>query len=543
MQIHLSCKHVSALYLKNFYKKPTVLLVVIIVIAFLIYLPVMKLPLLQGWDDMEYMADPSIQELNWQHIKQYFSRFYLGMYQPLAVFSFAITHHFRGVNPLPHHAVNLALHLINIILVYFVARKLSGLQSVGLATALLFAIHPMNTEAVAWVAARSTGIFTLSGLIAIFFYLRYLDNTGRYLYFFVAFGFFTIALFSKSMAASLPLALLAIDYWKNRPVTIRMFAEKIPFLMLSVLFGIISIRAAASFGHITVLEAHYTLFDRIFLLSYGVMFYLVKLLLPVNLSAIYAYPAKTGHWLPAVYYGSAVAVAALIWLVASLKHKRRQVVAGLLFFLFSVGMVLPLFWSRLFIAADRYVYFAYFGLFTLAGCWLAGRLTDPERWPGLRWVLAITAIYVMFLCVSTRQRLSAWQSPRILMEAVIDINRSDADRAFAWFFLGNFSDSEGDYHKAEQQYSRAIDLYPGHVQALNNRGIMRGLLGDFEGSLGDFNQALRLKPDYAEAYYNRGILLYQVEQHEKACRDWFEAQKLGFRQASVAINTYCRQQR
>ncbi len=518
------------------------ILLAVLLITVMIYTRSFSQPFMIGWDDGEYISNPDIQNLSATNVGKYFSTFYLGMYQPIPVLTFALNYHFSGDNPLGYHIFNLLIHLVNIVLVYYLVRKLAGNDIAGLTAALLLAIHPMNVESIAWLSARSTGLFTMFYLLALMAYLRYLRNGLILRGLIPVFLFFTASLFSKSMAATLPMVLIMMDFWSRRRLNKKTIIEKLPFFAMSVIFGMISIRAAASFGHITVLEIDYAISDRIFLLSYAVCFYLVKLLVPVQLSAIFAYPGKDGGWLPDVYYLSLGAVLLIAFGIFRLRRYRHETSLGVIFFLLSIAMVLPLFWSRLFIVAERYVYLPYVGLFFIAGTWL-NALIKKEIQVGIntrKWILGCVAAWVLILGTSSFFRIPIWQDTPTLMKDVIDKNRSPADQAFAWFFLGNISDREGDVQQAIRNYSLAVSLNPGHIQALNNRGIMLGTLGDFEGSLNDFNEAIRLKPGYAEAFYNRGIVFYQVNKYEEACKDWQHAAWLEFRQAEEVLRKYCK---
>jgi protein O-mannosyl-transferase len=525
----------------NFSKKTVLLLVGIMLFTFLMYSRILNHSFLFGWDDGEYVAHPSVQQLDAAGIKNYFSTFYLGMYQPIPVLSFAVNFALSGNNPTAWHVTNILLHLINVFLVFVFVRRLSGSENAALVAAALFGIHPMQTESIAWLSARSTGLFTAFYLLALISYLNYLRRDFKFSFLAKTFLFFLLALFSKSMAATLPMVLFVMDYWHGRHPAKAAIVQKLPFFALSVVIGLVSIRAAASFGHIEVLEAGYTFVDRIFLLSYGLAFYLVKLVLPLQMSAIYAYPEKVGGWLPAEYYLSLLLLLLLAWGVYRLRYFRKETMAALAFMVLSISMVLPLFWSRLFIVAERYVYLPYIALFLLAGLWLNAVISGEIKLsPGIRtWILGLSVAYVLIFALTGFSRLGVWKDTRSLMEDVIDKNRSPSDRAFAWFFLGNVSDRDGDIQQAIKDYSRALDYNPGHIQALNNRGIMYGSLGNFDAGLRDFDAAIRLKPSYAEAWYNRGIVHFQLGQQHAACNDWQQAKQKGFSQADYPIRQHC----
>jgi protein O-mannosyl-transferase len=516
-------------------------LLLIIVATLLVYSRSLNQPFLDGWDDGEYIGHPTVQNLSSDNVGKYFNTFYLGMYQPIPMLAFAMNYHFSGTKSAPYKLFNLLIHLLNVMLVFVFVKKLSGNSYAGLLAAVMLALHPMNVESNTWLSARSTGLFSVFYLLALLAYLRYLKSGQQYKNFALTFVFFLLALLSKSMAATLPMVLFVMDAWHHRQFSKAAILEKIPFFMLSVIFGLISIKAAASFGHIEVLETDYTFFDRLFLLSYGLAFYLIKLIFPVNLSAIYAYPEKAGAWLPTEYYLSFVFLALIAYGIYRLRTYRHETFLGFAFFVLAISMVLPLFWSRLFIVAERYVYLPYIGLFAVAGIWFKALLEEKMKAPTntRNWILAVGAVWILFFGISSFVRTQAWQSTRALMEDVIDKKRSPADQAFGWFFLGNVSDREGHIQHAIRNYSRALDHNPKHIQALNNRGIMKGQTGDLNGSMMDFTTAIRLKPVYAEAWYNRGIVRYQLGQNTEACRDWQQAAAKGFVPAEAVLREYC----
>jgi protein O-mannosyl-transferase len=171
------------------------LLLALLVFTFLVYSPSLNQPFLYGWDDGEYIDHPTVQNISSENIGKYFSTFYLGMYQPIPVLAFAVNYHFSADNPLPYKLFNLLIHLINVALVFLLVRKLVKNDYAALFAALLLAIHPLNVESIAWLSARSTGLFTLFYLLALLTYLRYLQHGYKFKYIGFTFLFFLLALF------------------------------------------------------------------------------------------------------------------------------------------------------------------------------------------------------------------------------------------------------------------------------------------------------------------------------------------------------------
>jgi hypothetical protein len=517
-----------------------ILLGVILVITSLVYLPNLDNDILYGWDDGVYLEDEFVKELDGSSVTHFFSEYYLGMYQPLAVLSLSIDHQLYEDNSAGYHATNFILHLLNIVLsclfVYLLTKKIQP----SVIVSLLFAIHPMQVEAVSWIAARSALLFTIFYLAALISYLRYLDNR-KWTRLSVPFLFFIIACFSKSMAVTLPLILLLLDYFRGRKFSPRLILEKIPFLAASIVFGIVSINAAGSFGHIENLSSSYNVLDRIFLLTYGISFYLFKSILPVNLSAIYSYPIKESGLLPLVYYFSPVLIIAAIGIIYYWKKYRKELIFGLLFFLLSIFLVLPFYWSRVFIVAERYSYLTYLGIYFLIAHGIS-KVYDPGNYVLKKYrpyLSILLAGMFLFYLVTAMQRARVWKNPEVLLTDVIEKPHDESTHSYAYYYRGNYRDMVMELDGALADYNNSIRLYPGFILAYNNRGIVKGMMNDLSGALTDFTKAIELKPDYADAWYNRGLANFQLGNIGKACEDWERADELGSPSAAQFHQRHC----
>ncbi|MBN3034982.1 MAG: tetratricopeptide repeat protein [Bacteroidales bacterium] len=515
-------------------------LTVILSLTLLLFAGTLGNGILYGWDDGEYIENEEIRGLSFQNASKYFSTYYLGMYQPLAVLSLAVNHALSGDRPGLYHAVNLALHLICVWLVFAMVLRLTGKWLAAATASLLFAIHPMHVEAVAWIATRSNGLYSAFYLGALLVYTHYLRKrkTSGLLFTMLL---FLASLFSKSMAVTLPLVMILMDYFILGRPDRSLWIQKIPFLALSVIFGLVSIDAASDYGHIKNLIVDYHPVDRILLLCYALTFYLIRLIVPVNLSAIYAYPAKEGAWLPFEYYIAPMILIVLAVVLWKSGRYRRELMFGTGFFLITLSVVLPVVWSRMFMMADRYTYIPYTGIFFLAGLWFDRLISGRElRHIRIRPVLLLLfAGYLVFLGATTVLRIRVWQDAETLTTDVIHKNRSDVDVSIGYFFRGNIRDRNGDFQGSYSDFNRAIALNPGYTMAYNNRGIIRGIMKDYEGALEDFSKAIELEPGYADAWYNRGNARYYLEFREEACGDWKQAVALGSVQAQKILKKYC----
>jgi len=519
-------------------KTRVISLTAILLFTIIIFSNSINSDILYGWDDGEYVTNEDIQNFN---LNKFFSSYYLGMYQPLAVLSLSINYNLSETNPVPYHTTNLLLHLINIALVFLLFSKISKRIEVTIIVTLLFAIHPMHVEAVSWIATRSSGLYSLFYLASLIFYWNYLQNKSI-VNIILSLMFFALSCFSKSMAVTLPLVLVLCDYIYKRKFDRKAILEKIPFFIISIIFGYISINAASEYGHIKNLTVDYSIIDRVVLFIYSIVFYIVKLFAPVNLSAVYAYPVKDAGFLPWQYYFAVVVFAFLVFNVIKSGKFKKEVHFGMLFFIITISIVLPLVWSRMLMLADRYTYLPYLGIFFIIGQFYI-KVMDGQHKLLRKYktqVVVVLIAWFIFLSGSTYQRNSVWKSAVTMITNVIENDRSDVDVSIGYFFRGNILDLNRDYQGALKDFSEAIKLNPSYTMAYNNRGIIKGSLQDFEGALEDFNKAVELEPEYADAIYNRGNAKYYLNQAEEACKDWQRATKLGSKQAEVILNKYCK---
>jgi len=543
---------------------PFIVPLLIVIATLIVYNPSMKNGIMHGWDDTEYLLDKGVQEFD---LKEIFSNYHLGMYQPLAVMTIAMNFNSAAEGAKAYHATNLFLHIINILLVWLLLRKLSRRNTVAGIGALLFAMHPMNVEAVAWISARSTLLFTAFYLGGILSYLRYAENK-KPAWFVFTILLASLALLTKSLAISFPLVLLVIDYYQGRGWGKKQLLEKLPFLILSIVFGIFTVDAAQTYGHITELQHDYSLFNRFFILCNTFVFYLVKFVVPIELSSIYSYPELSGGSLPLIYYLSAILPLALIYLICRYWKTQKELIAGLLFFSIAIAPVLPLFWSRVFIAADRYAYLSFIGLFLIGGL-LIDRLINKKFISSalVRYGAAgILVIYGIFLMYNTNKQCTYWKDGGTLLTRAVMLSESAPSKALAYFYRGNIMQNIAEkkhldgqlsnnenmvrnsfiyFRDAVRDYDSTLVYNPQYMLAHSNRGIIYASLASYDQKYldmaqQDFDAAIQLDPEYADNYYNKAWLFFVRGEKAEACELWQKADDLGSVVAGQALDQNCR---
>ena len=348
-----------------------VCITIIAICTFVTFQPALNNQFLKTWDDSVYVTGNNlINGLTVKHIKEMFS-FHKELqtltknYHPLTTLSLAVNHQFAGLSPRSYYLTNILIHIFNAILVYLLIFLLSGRKIWGaLLAGLLFAVHPMHVESVAWISERKDvlySLFFISGLIVYYYYLK----EKKIIYLVCVFILFFLSVLAKAMAVVFPLVLLLMDILLQRKWSFRIVVEKIPFFIISVFFGMLAIRIQSE-GAINEWQT-FTLYQRIMHASYGFVSYLSSFFDPSHLSAFYPYPAINEHGqLPMIFSVSPFIFAFIIGLsIACLFVKNKLVKVfgfGMLFYFVTLALVLQFLSVGKAITADRYTYIPYIGL-------------------------------------------------------------------------------------------------------------------------------------------------------------------------------------
>jgi protein O-mannosyl-transferase len=558
----------------------------ILVFAFVIvaYLPTFT-NVFTNWDDIDQVTgNADIQSLGFSSLKKMFSSFYVGMYQPLTTLAYSLIYKMGKFNASWYHAFSLAFHLLNIILAYILVKKISGKNTVAIIAAFLFAVSPMQNEAVAWVSATSSVLYTLFFLASANLYLGYIENRTQTKYW-LSFVLFLFSLLSKSAAVTLPLILILFDYFRNGKIEQRDWLNKIPFFVLSIIFGIITIYARKQSGHIVDIAHYYHGADRIFMVIYSFAFYFVSDILPLKLSAFHPYPSKMGGGLPLLYYLAPLLLLLIVFAIYKFKSFRKELLFGILFFLLTIFVMMEIIPVGVQIVKERYTYISCIGLYFVIGM-IAVKISEKYNAGKI-----ITAVIILAGCAFTYvsyARVSTWKNSYTLWNDVIKkypkcsaayINRGNAyvtdenyekaisdftnaikyeplaadayiDRAVA---KSNSSDIDGalddydiaisigpatdkmyseravlklglqDVTGAYDDFSAAIKLDSTNEKYYNQRGIIFGMSGKLEEAITDFSKAIELSPEYADAYSNRGLAEMSLTKNDEAINDFSAA--------------------
>jgi len=470
---------------------------VVLAAAALLYAPALRNGFTNWDDDRQVTANPLIRDLSPEGIRRMFTTFTVSLYQPLTSLTFALEYRFSGLDPRLYHTVNLLLHLANTLLVFAFLRSLVQATGIALVAAALFAVHPLQVEAVAWVSGRSILLSSLFYLGAMITYLAYM-RSGRVHHLAGVWVLFVLAILAKTSAATLPLALWAIDLYSRRKDVRRVLAEKVPFLAVSGVFGCIALVARSGVSHVQDFAVRYPPAQRVCIVAYSVLWYPAKLLYPAGLAAFHPFPASADGWLPWTFYAAPIVLVGL-GLVVWFGRSSRVLVFGSLFLLACLVLVVQVVPISELMVCDRYAYLPCMGLFLLAGA-LAWRIgSRGKAWMG--GALACTGAALLVLGVLTSRRIEVWRDSLTLWNDVISRRQ---DIWVAYLNRGLAQSHAGHHRAAIADLDQALRLNPGSAQALNNRAGSHAYLGDYVQALRDFDEAIRLNPD-RDFLINRGI--------------------------------------
>jgi protein O-mannosyl-transferase len=494
--------------MRKFFNTKTYLILIAIITALAFY-PTLKSQFL-NWDDNMYVTtNPYIKNLSFVTIRHIFSSFHLGLYKPVVLLSFAIEKHFFGFNPFPYHLNNLLFHIFNCIFVFFLLRRLKLCSWGAFFATLLFAVHPMRVESVAWIAERKDVLYVFFALASMLSYLKYRENRNPLLWYWFSVVLFSFSLMCKPMGITLPILLFLFDYFYEEKNIKNSFRDKIPFVLLSVGIFMLSVFSASEAKALYVRQG-YNRFDYFMLGFYSLYEYVKRLFIPLDLSAFYPYPQKTGFLLPLKYVIGSLSSIVSLSLIGWFFRKNRKIIFGVFFFVVSILPGLQFLPASPSLSADHYSYLPYFGLIYLAGelfCFFYRKGKKAS-------LFSLCGLILLSLSVLTYQRCVVWQNSVNLWS---DVLKKYPDEPVA---LTNRTDAyigEKMYDKAFADVNKVIRLQPNVVSGYINRGIAYAMLNEDTKAEQDFKKGLEIAPRSVKVYLNyANIYMKDGKDHSRA---------------------------
>jgi hypothetical protein len=388
----------------------------------------------------------------------------------------------------------------------------SGAAAAGLVSALLFGLHPLHVESVAWISERKDVLYAFFFLLSVLSYLRYArPQAGRKaLYYSLSLFFFVLSVMSKPMAVTLPLVLLILDWhplarfsWPGRAEMLKVAVlEKLPFFGVSLASGLLTV--FSMYGHENVTTG-LSLFVRAAVSVRGYMFYIYKMFLPFDLAPVYPYPQKVLLFEVNTIVPLAAFILVCVFCVVTLR-RQKVFTAAWLSYLIMLLPVIGIIQNGHQSAADRYTYLPMLGFFFIAG-FVAARLVDRSG-GYLRLIAAVPALIVL-ICLSylTVKQQAVWEGPVSLWGRQIELYPGQP--WIAHYFRGLGYAKNGDFAEALEDYD--IFMTSGGFDRNDavkyvERGSLHIELNDCEAALKDFETALRIKPEYESVVFARPVL-------------------------------------
>jgi hypothetical protein len=362
------------------YKREYYFLIFIFIIALVVFFPTFSNDFQKKWDDSWILLEnPFVTDITLENLNYHLTHFYSGQYSPVNTMIYAIVYHLFGFNAMAFHTTCLLMHSMNSILVYLVFKNLLNVLNPKFAkkniriytfvVALVFAIHPLQVESVAWISASKILLYSFFVLLSIHCYVLYI-KTSKIGYYIGVLVFYAIGFGSKEQAIVLPAVLLLLDYAYNRFEDLSSFhdllnkkviLDKTPLFLMAFFFWYFS--SANHTGQVTI-ENTYPLYQRLFFGMHSMSEYIFRSIAPVKLYYYYFFPMNIGDPLPWYYWGYMVItliVFGFIW--KQYKKKNKLVLFGFLFFMVNIVLVLHILpMPRQTITADRYMYLGIIGL-------------------------------------------------------------------------------------------------------------------------------------------------------------------------------------
>jgi len=372
--------------------------------------------------------------------------------------------------------------------------KLSPISAMFVA--LLFGIHPMRVESVAWVTERKDVLFGAFYLGALCCYARYLvEEQKNKKWYWIALGLFVFSLLSKIQAVALPLTMLAVDYYFKRPLKFNLIIEKIPFFLLSLGFGILGIYTLSLQGSLADDVTQYNFFDRLLIGGYSWIVYLIKAVVPYKMVAMYPYP-KFLTW--EFYVAPIVGIGTVVAAFWAFKKEWTGIVFGFLVFFFNVVFMLQILGAGQGFIADRFTYIPYLGLFFIAGYYL-DYFTKNKSKAGVFLKYGLMVFLGISALLSYRQ-IKTWENGETLWtHAIKHLETTTLPHGNRGFYYRN----KKQYQKALADYNEAIKIKP-KGDLYNSRGKTYFDMGQIASAIKDYQEAIKFNPEKAEFHVNLG---------------------------------------
>lgn len=507
-------------------------------IAITVYAPVL-------WHDFVIYDDPAyvlenpniLSGLTLEGIRWAFTSGFESNWFPVTRISHMLDVQLFGMNPSGHHIVSVLIHSASTALLYIFFNRTTKSIWLSVAIALLFGLHPLRVESVAWVSERKDVLCTFFGMLTLNAYARYVQQAQTRSYI-TALFFFALGLMSKPMLVSLPLLLLILDWWplhrwgnsdancKNQNmVTLRLLTEKIPFFALAACSSLITYLVQQSAGTVT---QTYTFFVRIERACISYLVYLHKTIWPVKLAVIYPF----SKYLPTTPAIIAAAVTLIVITLLSIRFRNQApyLLAGWLWYLIAMLPVIGIIQVGQHSVADRYTYLPHVGVFILA-VWGAASLASKWRYGNALLSMSFFIVTIVMITLTSMQ-LKYWKSSTTLFKHALSVTENNW---IAHTNLGMVSLDKGNIDEAIMHFQNAVTAKPSYVPAYQNLGYAFRTKGDLLAARNAYQTASQIEPGNPKGHLGLGLIYTELGDSEGALKEYRSLQYLHPEYANVLL--------
>ena len=516
--------------------RPAALLgLLLFAVVFAVFLPAVRNDFV-NYDDPVYVTENAHVRggPTWANLKWALTTRHGGNFHPLTWLSHQIDWRLYGPSPAGHHLTSVALHALNAVLLFVALRLLTGSTWRSVSVALLFGLHPLRVESVAWVSERKdvlSGVFFMMVLIGYAAYVRTPDDrrSKRRVYYGLTLGAFACGLMSKPILVTVPLILLLLDWWPLHRVSVgtppaaavrragaaTLLLEKVPFVILAAACGVVTYIVQRSAG---AMYESLPVLLRVENAAISCWRYLGKLSWPADLAVYYPHVSA---WPAAIVAACAIgltAVSAVVWVW---RRRAPFLAFGWFWYLLALAPVIGLVQVGSQSMADRYTYLSTIGVL-IAIVWGAHAWLGRNR-PAAIVLLSVVAVAATVAADATRRQIRQWKDSETLFRDALAVT---VENTVALNNLARALGENGRLDEAAEQYRRALTLDRDNAYAAAGLGVIAMKRHDDQSAVRYLQEALRHDPGNAATHFDLGLVVARNGSLDDAIREFEAAVKL-----------------
>jgi len=465
-----------------------------------------------SFDDNQYFVDNFlVRDPGWESVKRFLTEVFepstvKGYYQPLTMISLMLDYAAGGRTDslTPFHRTSLLLHTANTALIIVLLYQLFGRAWIAAAVGLLFGVHPLTVEVISWTAERKTLLAAFFTLWSLVLYVRYVQK-NNWKTFLSCVVMYVLALMSKPTSTPLPIMMLLMDYWPLKRLNKQTVLEKLPLFIIGGISAVITYISQSRAGSV-IITGPYGPFQILLTVCHNIIFYLYKMIWPVNLSSYYPFSKPFVLSQPMVMIGVIGTFILILLLLVSLRRTRAALTGWLIFFV-AIFPTMQVYRFSDVIAGDKFIYLPSIGILMILTSfliWICG--TNSARRHTARYITL--AVIILILAgveyFASRQYLAEWKDTVSLYRHMI---KAVPEAMPPRTCLGVVLRKRGDVEQAIECFTEMLKIDPNNYIANINMGVAFASMGKLDKAVSYYNEAIRLSPTSAGIYRNLAMVL------------------------------------